>query len=635
MAEGPDRVLARRTLLRGLLLGAAGVAGLSGVAACGIPGSGKPHIDGDGPTSAGQNDGSADHEPPSPGSTSDPHDFVRTFLTAIAGPADEASREAAVENVRSFLTPAAQKQLQVDSKQVTVVRVVAISKPAFSTSTTKVTVDLVPVGQLTSGGSVSPVLGSQARAEFNLVRNDSDPSANTTWHIDAPLPAPFATSLVLSSEGLAALYQPQLIYFWDAPNGAGLVPDLRYLPSVGLKHEAQPTQIVNWLVGGPSTWLLNAVSPLPGSTVLQPGNVVKDPKTGIWVVDFATLQDVDLAHVAAQLRWSLEPRFTTPIRLRIAGQDRAVDFDKYEDSNLANTPSRAADPVGYFVVNGQVRRSDAPNDIPPVFAGINDTSVVGASLSRDRRLGALVHSQKNSAYALSIGQLAGDSGADFRTVNLGAGKITSLSRPVWLPAPAPGPRLLVAANNALYTVNVAGEATPVPVESGYERPVSAFAVSPDGRRIALISEAKVMVAPLTYTQESAAVGRPYEIDAGGLQEPSALAWSRVHCLLVGGRLPGEDKYSLVEVSLDGAIASTPVGFGSRITQVASYPPIPRAGLQQPGPIMVQTLNSGSWQVFRDNPLPLRYEPAKVNPSPSGGGAQPPNQNVPSYPFYQD
>ena len=210
-----------------------------------------------------------------------------------------------------------------------------------------------------------------------------------------------------------------------------------------------------------------------------------------------------------------------------------------------------------------------------------------------------------------------------------------MSRPVWLPAPAPGPRLLVAANNALYTVNKDGVATPVPVESGYERPVSAFAVSPDGRRIALISGAKVMVAPLTYTQESATVGRPYEIDAGGLQEPSALAWSRVHFLLVGGRLPGEDKYSLVEVSLDGAIASTPVGFGSRITQVASYPPIPRSGLQQPGPIMVQTLNSGSWQVFRDNPLPLRYEPAKVTPSPSGGGAPPPSQNVPSYPFYQD
>ena len=391
-----DRVLGRRAVLRGLLLGAAGVAGMTGVAACGIPGSGKPHIDGDGPTSAGPNDGSDDIPPPSPGSTSDPHDFVRTFLTAIAGPADENSREAAIGNVKSFLTPAAQKQLQVDSKQVTVVRVVAISKPAFSTSTTKVTVDLVPVGQLTSGGSVSPVPGSQARAEFNLVRNDSDPGANTTWHIDAPLPAPFATSLVLSSEGLGALYQPQLIYFWDAPNGAGLVPDLRYLPSVGLKHSSQPSQIVDWLIGGPSTWLLNAVSPLPGSTVLQPGSlVVKDAKTGAWVVDFATLQDVDLAHVAAQLRWSLEPRFTDPIQLRIASQDRAVDFDKYQDSNLANTPSRASDPVGYFIVNGQVRRSDSPNDTPLVFAGVDDSTVVGASLSRDRRLGALVHSQKN------------------------------------------------------------------------------------------------------------------------------------------------------------------------------------------------------------------------------------------------
>jgi len=92
-----------------------------------------------------------------------------------------------------------------------------------------------------------------------------------------------------------------------------------------------------------------------------------------------------------------------------------VDFDKYEDSNLANTPSRAAGPgPGTSSSTARYAASDQPNDVPPVFAAVNDSTVVGASLSRDRRLGALYTARRTGAYSLSIGQLTGDSGADFQ-----------------------------------------------------------------------------------------------------------------------------------------------------------------------------------------------------------------------------
>ncbi len=623
----PDPGLSRRSVLRGLLLGGAGAATL---AACGVPSAGKPHVDGDGPSGyeGSRND---NMKPPSPVGITDAQDFVRTFLTALAAPSDEQSRSAAIANARTFLTAAAQDEWQAGPTQLTIVRVVSIGKPAFASAGVTVTVDMVPVGQLTAGGWVSPAPGNPTTAQFQLVHNDIG-SAGISWRIDAPLPPALANSLLLSSEGLSApRYYPQLVYYWDAGN-AGLVPDLRYLPSVGLKLEQQPTQIVNWLIKGPSEWLEPAVTPLPAGTSLKLPNVAMDKTSNSWVVDFANLQNVDPARVAGQLQWSLRPRL---VHLQIAEQDKPADPSRFLDANLADGPALpGVNPVPYFIVAGQVRQGTFPYDIPPLFAKVNDPSLVSAGASRDLRLGAVVKSQKGNRFRLQVGQLpAGDSGqgADFADVALETTGAT-MSRPVWLNLASP--RLLVAADGALFSVSPGGQWAKVPIDGGFSFQVSAFAVAPDGRRIALVSDRRPAVAALTFTTDTVVVGTPRFIDAGGLTELTAVAWSRVHCLALAGR-PGPDSYGLVEVTLDGAVAaSLSTGlFDRRVTQLAACPPLPSRTMGLPGPIVVQT-ESTALQVQGGNAEQMTYQPA-TPATPAPGTTPGPGQATAHHPFYLD
>jgi Lipoprotein LpqB beta-propeller domain/Sporulation and spore germination len=629
MAEPSPRRISRRDVLRGLLLGSAG---LVGVAACGVPSSGKPHIDGDGPAAGLQVGSNANAVVADPAGITDPQLFVRTFLTALAGPSDDQSRAAAIAFAKKFLTPEAQNAWQADPKQLTIVRA-TVGAPAYGEDT-KIIVDLQQVGQLTAGGWVNPTPLAATKAEFHLVQQG--PSG---WLISS-LPQTLTNNLLLSSDGLSTLYQPHLVYYWDAaPTSGGggvpdgLVPDLRYLPLVGLKAEQQPTQIVNWLISGPSEWLAPAVTALPANTSLVLPNVGKSENS--WVVDFANLPDnVDPARVASQLQWSLRPNFTEPVTVQIASQDKSIDPNNYMNANLADSPARAAaaDPTRYFVVGGQVREAQSPYPVPPVFAKVNDTGLVSAAISRDLRCGAVVvKAGKGGKHQLRIGRRVNDAAqdADLTVVEVPGG--ASISRPVWLNLSTP--RLLCASDNQLFSVVLGAQRAvqvPVAIDGGSSLPVTAFSVSPDGRRIALISGGRAAVAPLTFTADTVIVGTPYFIDSGGLTDLTAVAWSRVHCLTLAGKVP--DAFGLVEVNLDGAISTTTYSrrFTSPVTQLVCSPPLPSSfkGLGGPGPIMVESQGS-AW----DNGGPMSYTPPPSD-QPSGTTPQPSNA-TPIAPFYAD
>ncbi|HWB37219.1 MAG TPA: LpqB family beta-propeller domain-containing protein [Rugosimonospora sp.] len=647
LPERPARHLSRRTVLRALLLGAGGA---GAVAACGVPSRSGPHIVSDGPTVGSLSGNVAGITPPSPKNITDAQDFVRTFLRAAASRPDDDTRRAAVAIAKSFLTSAAASQWQPDGKQITVVRVLNVGTPSVTATGSSVTVDLVTVGLLGANGAVTPAPASASvSARFELVRhlddqNTTDDDQGIFWRIDEPLPAPLVNnSLLLSGEGLTELYASQLIYFWASPNGAnaksgGLVPDLRYLPRVDLPFDQQPTTIVNWLIDGPADWLAAAVTPLAnGPTNLVLPHIVQDQATRVWPVNFTSLQDVDPDRVAAQVHWSLQPAFTDPVQVKIGSQDKAYDGKGFFTFNLCDNPPRDDAAVGYFVVNGQVRQADQPYAPPSVFAAVTEPNAVAAAMSRDGRFGALVRQEHNGRYRLVIGQVQ-TSGSDrspvFQDTQLTAGHMT---RPVWLPG-HPG-QLLVVADNALHSVNSGGQNSPVTFSSGFSGPVAAFAVAPDGYRIALISGGRVAVAPLAFAADAVTVGTPTFIDAGGLAECSAVAWSRPHWLVVAGR--SDSTYPLVEVSVDGAVSGQlySTSFDARVTQLVCYPPLPSQSLTRAGPIMVQTQNNHAYRVSSSGTEPLAYAPPSPAPSPStppSGGTPPINgKDVPVAPFYLD
>src|SRR2546423_2627141 len=113
--------------------------------------------------------------------------------------------------------------------------------------------------------------------------------------------------MLLSTEGLTKLYEVHPIYFWASVNRK-LVPDLRYLPR-SLDQAKRPTEVVNWLLAGPSKWLQPAVVPMPGTIELK-GSVtsIGQRADSPLVVNLTAKAASELDYLPAlmtQVRWSL------------------------------------------------------------------------------------------------------------------------------------------------------------------------------------------------------------------------------------------------------------------------------------------------------------------------------------------
>jgi Lipoprotein LpqB beta-propeller domain/Sporulation and spore germination len=605
----------RRQVLRALMLAGAG---LAAPAACGVPTGGGPIVDGTGPAS--DRIGGNSIPPPDPAKATSPTDLVEKFLSAVSGPLDtaDARRDAAVR-ARKFLTPPANKRWQPDEQQVTVVRMVGALKEAVAgAGATVVSGSLQRVGVLGPRGDVGPYGGSTAPVPvaFTVVSSTGD---TTVPRLIDQLPAELPPGLVLSSGALDNhFFLPQILYFWDVGRRF-LVPDLRYVPKTVLPDSAQKAAVVNWLIGGPSDLVSSvAINVLPNGTTLLGPNVVTDPATGALVVNFSgSFQDVDRDRVMAQLRWSLLPFGTAPIQLQIASRPQPVDGSstRYVSANPADVTYRPADPEGFCVLGGAVAAIDPPYQPPAVLAGsVRNQNVAMAALNRDKSLVALVGQDKR----LWVGRLREtDTRAAYTEVGLTG---ESWSRPAWLPNRT---RLLVIVDHTLYAVNTSGGTTVV--SSG----VDAFAVAPDGYRIALIIDGIVIVAALRDDGDRLSIGTPRPVDPG-LTAPSGVAWKSLDRVVVAGRATDGSGWGLAEVSIDGAILVPWTNrFSSAIVSVVGYPQLPSK--QSSGQVMVQTADGQSHRAFptSTSALPTR----DPSPSPSGGAST--GGLAPTAPFYLD
>jgi hypothetical protein len=587
----------RRQVLRALLLAGAG---LAVPAACGVPTGGGPVVDGPGPI----------YDPiagtqvpqPDPSQATTPVRLVELFLAAVSGPLDTSDLiNAARKRALEFLTPSARVAWQ-PSTDVTVVRVGPLAS-SISGSSTVVSGTLQSVGTFRpQTGWVEAASGNPA-AEVKFVVSQA-PDGNGLRISDLPA---LPNGLPLSTTALDNTYfTPQLLYFWDSAK-KWLIPDLRYVPKTGLADAARLAAIVKWLLLGPSDLIgsLTAQSLFPGSTDLDVPNV--EIKGDTVAVNFSpAFQGVprgEIDKVLAQVRWSLQPlhQLTAgPVELRVSGRRQDTsDSDLYKRTNPADDVTRDADPQAFCVVGGVVQPLDGP--LPAVLAKPEyNKTVRSAALSRNADAAALV----TTGNKLLVGRI--DKGTvTYQTINLTGG---DWKRPVWLPLTK---RLLVAVDGALVAVSGSGA-----VSAPLLTEVSAFAISPDGYRLAVIRRGTLVVYPLRDDGDPLTFGTSQQrtLDAG-LLDLTVVAWSRLDRLVVAGRSGAQ--YRLAEVTVDGAISTVweNTNFGNPIVSVSAYAKLPS---QPPGPwaVLVQTQDDTSYRVFASSSSPDQLVPHEPSPSPS-------------------
>jgi hypothetical protein len=211
--------------------------------------------------------------------------------------------------------------------------------------------------------------------------------------------------------------------------------------------------------------------------------------------------------------------------------------------------------------------------------------VESAALSRSKASAALVRTTTPTSGGLWLGRYNDALGATQYTGPVLPAR--TISRPVWLDRPRP--RVLVAVDGELWDVPESAPSRASDVTPSGVGAITALAVAPDGRRVALVAGGRVFVAVLNFAPEgdSLSVGATREVYTTGLVGAVAVAWTTEDSLVVAGTVSSGGS-GLLEVSIDGALSEIlrTDGLGaSVITQVVAVPRDPTTGSF--GPIMIE------------------------------------------------
>jgi hypothetical protein len=584
------------------------LAALLALAGCGVPGDSKPTAVGAAPGLAGTGNQPDNVVLPSPAGANSPSVLVERFLQSGAAadwdPArlNERRIPDAIEYAKQFLTPALRQGWKPD-------QYVLVVDPVVRPGLSSVEVDLRPVGVLDETGSLDPL----PRQGVNLPSTfifQTEPAGTTG---DDLLLSNAPDFLMLSLEGLEALFEVRPVYFWDKAKPY-LVPDRRYV-SKGISDEKRVKAIIDQLVAGPSEFLKGVVSsPLVEATTDNPlldGNRV--------TVNFATPPQganptEDVRRLASQIRWSVHRASSqVAVEVQFDGRTQIVDDG---DGYLRDNPALPMQGRGtldddrlFAVLDGKVIPVFANTSMPRVLDAPENANVVTAAVNRTNGTAALVRPGAGGMLELWVR----GPNTVFRRADLPP--IEPTSRPSYV-AGTNG-RLLVVAGGALYSVAPDGSRGDVRSSPGA---VTAVSVAPDGARIALVTNGQVVVAPLDTTGGTMTIGTTQPLYLRGLTNVRGIGWLFEHRLVVATAGPLESE--LTDVAIDNGYLDeiTPTNLGATpLTQVSAVPGNPIDGVR--GSVVVETADRGNRQGFYPygelTPIPL---PPSATPSPTPSGS---------------
>ncbi|MEU8614763.1 LpqB family beta-propeller domain-containing protein [Actinoplanes sp. NPDC048791] len=574
---------------------------------CGIPDSTEVQRVGPGPStgvSTGEDVTPTRHDRLA---SSDRDTFVRNYLEAAAG-----DPNTAMERVKQFLSPTAASSFD-PAAEVRVVHLV--DTPLVNPGSVDVLLRAQTVGVLNHNGILDPSADDSPQ-EYTLTVSSS-PGQTGLFVTKAP------PVLLISDDALDRFYERRKLYFWNHEY-TGLVPDERYLPR-DLPSEQQPNEIIKWLMAGPSPWLGNAVETLPEGTALD-GNVPapSGEKLQINLSGQAVRPPDDqtkLDRLRRQLMWSLRSGQWNTLELKVGNQN-SIEYTgtDYYTSNpayaLETTPER------FLVYNGQVRRMSGPpyaSDPVPLLRPEDNRFVRAAALagSGSRRFAALVVTS-GGREELRVGAGAAGERVALAKISLPKG---ATGQPVWAitsaepGAPAIG---LVTVGGRLYSFTTT-EGSSLTKVDGAGDGITAVAVAPDGRRVALVSRGRLSVAALSTSGASVRMLPAEQILTAPLKQVSAVDWSSETWLTVAGARADKSRVAIFEMTIDGSFVSERLAdIGTEtVSYLTAYPVSPISGTESSDTI-AYVANGDAFDVLSD---PVRITVADLAvavPNPPSG-----------------
>jgi hypothetical protein len=598
---------------RRLALFAAAAALLLG--GCGIPDD-TPAV----PIGIGPSTGTAvgeDVAPPMPKrlDSDKPSQLVLNYLRAAAGDRDDAPAR-----VKQFLSPAAAATFHPSAD----VRVVDLVDPPLNNpGSDEVSFTAVQVGMLLDNGVFAPSTDTTV-SEYKF-RVDTVEGQPGEFVAKAP------PMLLLSKDALASYYDLRTIYFWNTEH-TGLVPDVRYMPKT-VPQEQQPTEVLNWLAAGPSTWLADAVEPLPDGTSVI-GNVPAVANDTLQISLSAQALPADdkgaLDRLRRQLMWSLRPNLPRFLELKVGHQVEG-DWDQRDYLNSNPSYRLAQDPERFVVYDGQIRRlsSSAYNTEPvPVLAPATNRGIRRAALAEtESRAYAAVVAAEGKKQTLRVAAAPLGQQAGLRTVNLTG----ALGQPVWAVTPQepPGGAIgLITVAGRLYSFGAGGGAPhEIDWPGGGPPAVSTVAVAPDGHRVALIVGGRLYLSVLVTGGDGLQLGAPQQIQTP-MKALTAVDWSSEGWLVLAGTSKVNNRVAIMDMTIDGVQVITRLtDLGNEpVTYLTAYPANPIDG----GPTsnsVAYTTASGAFDALADA---TRITPADL----SQPVTNPPAGVVPTVPLFQ-
>jgi hypothetical protein len=533
-----------------------------GLSGCGVGPTDRPVDEGDS-AAAGAGPDTSVQTPKSPDSARSADDLVRNFLQAAAG-----GLSAANENMKKYLTPNALSAwvdpVPAENPSLSVVRVVG--GPTIGEAVdrrTRVTLDYQLIGTMTDQGRIDELVAPVATRSLTFwVVADPETPTNKV-RIDEIVGWP--GGLLLSDEGLQNYYQMQPIYFWDMEYRL-LVPDLRYLPLTKTPDQ-RARQILDWLVAGPSPWLVSGVQRLPNGSAAQSATD-KDGTLSVGLsAQAAGSGDREaLRRLMFQLQWSLaslsadaSPR----IELRLDEQVTPVAVSENEFRGYNHSYSfNLTEPVRYEI-NAQRTVVASSGAAVPALNAPENSNVLSAAVGADGAVAAFVR-DANGRRAVQVVR------AGLASILSGAQTSATPGRPSFVPASdyvlvptgGGGGRLLAVST----------------VDGSYDEAshaltgVTTAAISPDGRRVAVVAGGEVSVSSLVVSNNKVTVASSSQrqILTGRLTARS-VTWTSESWLLVAGT--NGPSQALWRVSADGVLAedlSSRVG-GLVVEDLVCYP----------------------------------------------------------------
>jgi hypothetical protein len=533
-----------------------------GLTACGVGATDRPVDEGE--SAVGRSANPA-RQPPEPDDAGSFEELVRNFLQASAGGSAQAN-----ERVKRYLTGTA-LATWVDppaEEPLMVVRLVGGPTPGVQVTGqgTPVTVTYEPIG----------ALNDQGRVNNEIV--PSEPRTLTFWVVTPEGEFNFRIGkidgwpqgqLLLSYEGLLEYYDLQPIYFWDT-GYTTLVPDLRYLPRT-LSDVQKWTRRLMWLTAGPSPWLASGVQALPVGTSSEPVEPAEDGTLQVRLSAAAAALTTDplaARRLLFQLQWSLSTGDNDrQIEIYIEDQPIPIAADPTAYRSFLHSWTYRRDPKRYNITPDGAVEAVAPSTLPPDVLGVPpEGEVISAAITTEPTVAVYVVKDQFGRFVLQIVR-----NGQSRSVDLTLPGTAEPGRPSFVPGsdlvlvPTGGPegRLIAVSTRT-------GEVTDA---SNRLLGVTDAVVSPDGRRVAVIADGEVYVAPL-IVNDTVSVGSTNRQLLAGRLNATAITWTSDSWLLVAGTRPTGEP-TLWRVTADGVVVqdlSPDLGVPPlRISDLVSWP----------------------------------------------------------------